>query len=74
MFSSLSYSCDGNVVRGSVEHRRIVVDIFDENFERANVFELRAAFVRGFDCHVDQLLTVRFIAVEDLERRNGIIE
>ena len=66
----LSYMCDGYSVVGSVEDRAVVVLVVDLDGQGANVLKLRSAVVRGLHRHMDQLLAVGLVAVEDLKNKN----
>ena len=57
---------DGDVVVGAVEDGRVVVLVLDFDGQGADVLELRSTFIRGLHGHVDQLLPVGLVAVENL--------
>ena len=67
------YLCDGDVIAGPVEDGRVVVLVLDLDCEGADVLQLRAAVVGGLHGHVDQLLALGLVAVEDLQRKKLLI-
>ena len=67
----LTHLRDGHVVDGSVEYGGIVVDVLDPHLQRAHVLERWLPLVRRLHRHVNQLLAVGLVAVEDLEEKRN---
>ena len=59
-----------DVVVSSVEDGRIVVDVPDLDSDSADILQGGFALVTGLHCHVDQLLSLRLVSVENLKISN----
>ena len=60
----------GDVVVRSVEDRFVVVLVLDVDGDGADILQGRFALVAGLHGHVDQLLSLGFVSVENLKISN----
>ena len=66
----LSYLSHRDLVVGSAKDGWIVVDIPDLDGDGADILQGRFALVAGLHGHVDQLLSLGFVSVENLKISN----